>query len=85
MRLGRLAVAKANYGHGVGELMLFHAMWNVGQVDGIIGAVALLVDGKDEEAKRFYLKYEFLELPDRPLTLFLPIARVKGATARAKR
>ncbi len=27
----------------------------------------------------------YLQLPDRPLTLFLPIARVKGATARAKR
>ena len=38
-----------------------------------------------EEAKRFCLKFGFLELPDRPLTLFLPIARVKGATARAKR
>ena len=45
--------------------MLFHAMWNVGQVDAIIGAVALLVDAKDEEAKRFYIKYGFIELPDR--------------------
>ena len=85
VRLGRLAVAKANQGQGVGEYMLFHAMWNVGQVDAIIGTVALLVDAKDGEAKRFYLKYGFLELPDRPLNLFLPISRVKEATARAKR
>lgn len=85
VRLGRLAVARANQRQGVGELILVDAMRNVGQVDAIVGAVALLVDAKDEEAKRFYLKYEFLELPDRPLTLFLPIARVKGAAARAKR
>lgn len=84
-RLGRLAVAKANQGQGVGEQMLFHAMWNVCQVDAIIGAVALLVDAKDEEARRFYVKYGFLELPDRPLHLFLPIARVKEATAGARR
>jgi GNAT superfamily N-acetyltransferase len=81
VRLGRLAVARANQGQRAGEQMLFHAMWNVVQVDAIIGAVLLLVDAKDEEARRFYLKYGFLPLPDRPLTLFLPIARVKQTTA----
>ena len=85
VRLGRLAVAKADQGQGIGEQMLFHAMWNVGQVDAIIGAAALLVDAKDEQAKRFYLRYGFLELPDRPLNLFLPIARVKETTTRGKR
>jgi len=85
VRLGRLAVARANQGRGIGEQMLFHAMWNVGQVDAIIGAVALLVDAKDEEARRFYLKYGFLGLPDRPLNLFLPITRVKEATMPVKR
>ena len=85
VRLGRLAVAKAYQGQGVGEYMLFHTMWNVGQVDAIIGAVALLVDAKDEQAKRFYLKYGFLELADRPLNLFLPIACVKEVATRTKR
>ena len=85
VRSGRLAVARANQGKGAGAQMLLHAMWNVVQVDAIIGAVLLLVDAKDEEARRFYLKYGFLALPDRPLTLFLTIARVKEATARGKR
>lgn len=85
VRLGRLAVAVAYQGQGIGERLLFHAMWNVGQVDAIIGAAALLVDAKDEAAKRFYVKYGFLEFPDRPLNLFLPIARVKEAVARVKR
>lgn len=85
VRLGRLAVAKEYQGQRIGELLLFHAMWNVGQVDAIIGAVALLVDAKDEAAKRFYLKYGFIELPDRPLNLFLPIAGVKEAATRGKR
>ena len=41
-------------------------MWNIGQVDAIIGAAALLVDARDEADKRFYLKYGFIELSDRP-------------------
>ena len=44
--------------------MLADAMRNVLQVDAVVGAVALLVGAKDEEAKRFYLKYGFLDLPD---------------------
>ena len=85
VRLGRLAVAREYQRRGVGELLLFHAMWNVVQVDAIIGAVALLVDAKDELAKRFYLKYGFLELPDRPLNLFLAILRMKEALLHLKR
>jgi GNAT superfamily N-acetyltransferase len=85
VRLGRLAVARANQRQGVGELMLIDAMRNVLHVDAVVGAVALLVDAKNEEAKRFYLKYRFLELSDQPLNLFLPIASVKEATARGKR
>ncbi|MSP98546.1 MAG: GNAT family N-acetyltransferase [Betaproteobacteria bacterium] len=85
VRLGRLAVAAVNQSQGLGEQMLFHAMWNVAQVDGIIGAAALLVDAKDPVSKRFYVKYGFLELPDRTLTLFLPIARVRQAAADVRR
>jgi GNAT superfamily N-acetyltransferase len=85
VRLGRLAVAREYQGQAIGELLLFHAMWNVGQVDAIVGAVALLVDAKDERAKRFYSKYGFLELPDRPLNLFLPITRVREAVSHLKR
>jgi GNAT superfamily N-acetyltransferase len=85
VRLGRLAVARANQRQGVGELMLVDAMRNVVQAHAIVGAVALLVDAKDENVKRFYLKYGFLELSDRPLNLFLPIASVKEAITRGTR
>jgi ribosomal protein S18 acetylase RimI-like enzyme len=81
VRLGRLAVDKTCQRQGLGVQMLFHAMWNVGQVDRIIGAVALFVDAKDEEARRFYLQYGFLQLPERPLNLFLPIERVREIAA----
>lgn len=60
VRLGRLAVARANQRQGIGELMLFDAMRVVCQVDNIVGAVALLVDAKDDNARRFYLEYGIL-------------------------
>ena len=83
VRLGRLAVDRACQSKGLGEQMLFHAMWNVSQVERIIGGVAMLVDAKDDRSKRFYQKYGFLELPDRPLNLFLPIDRVRELAAKA--
>jgi len=43
---------------------------------GDIGIVAMLIDAKDEKAKRFYARYEFESLPDQPLTLWLPMAAV---------
>lgn len=79
VRLGRLAVARANQRQGVGELMLVDAMRKVIKVDAVVGAVAMLVDAKDEGAKRFYLKYKFLDLADRSLNLFAPIAQVRAA------
>lgn len=85
VRLGRLAVARANQRQGVGELMLIDAMRNVVHVDAVIGAVALLVDAKNDEAKRFYLEYRFIEMSEQPLSLFLPIASIKEALARANR
>lgn len=84
VRLGRLAVAREYQGQGVGELLLFHSMWNVAQVDAIVGAAALLVDAKDEAATRFYLKFGFLEFPDRSLNPFLPIARVREVVLQRK-
>lgn len=38
-----------------------------------IGIVAVLIDAKHERAKRFYVRHEFDELPDQPLTLWLPL------------
>ena len=47
-----------------------------------IAAHALLVDAKDEMAAAFYRHHGFLALPDAALTLFLPLAPMRG-TARA--
>jgi GNAT superfamily N-acetyltransferase len=74
IRLGRLAVAIASRGQGLGAALLWDAMERAARVE--IGAFALLVDAKDEGAARFYAQHGFVAFADRPLLLFRPI---KGA------
>ena len=35
--------------------------------------IGLFVDAKDDDAKKFYEKFEFISLPENPLKLFLPL------------
>ena len=42
-----------------------------------IGMIAIIIDAKDANAKRFYLQYEFESLPNQPLTLWLPVGALK--------
>ena len=38
--------------------------------------MAVVVDAKDKEAKDFYLRHDFIEMPGHPNRLFLPMATV---------
>jgi hypothetical protein len=40
-----------------------------------VAAYALLVDAKDEAAKRFYRRFGFVAMRDADLTLYLPLGR----------
>lgn len=70
IRLGRLAVATASRGQGLGAALLWDAMERAAKVE--IGAFALLVDAKDEGAARFYTHHGLTVFADRPLLLFRP-------------
>lgn len=43
---------------------------------GEISAAAVVVDAVDEAAVRFYKRYDFLALSDRPDRLFLPMTTI---------
>jgi GNAT superfamily N-acetyltransferase len=75
-RLARLAVGLEFQGHGLGEDLMMDALNRVLRASGDIGIVAILVDAKDEKARRFYARYEFESLPDQPLALWLPMTAV---------
>ena len=75
VRMGRLAVDQAFKGQGLGAALLADALRRA--VTAEIAAYALVVDAKDETAARFYAHHGFIALPEQPLFLFIPLARVK--------
>lgn len=78
--IGRLAVSKAHAGRGLGADMLSDALRRIAVASQSIGIGAVLVQAKDENAKRFYLACaEFIEYPADSRTLFLPIETVIAA------
>jgi len=75
--IGRLAVSLDHAGKGLGADLLSDALRRIAVASQSIGIGAVLVQAKDEAAKRFYLRCaEFIEYPEDSRTLFLPIATV---------
>jgi predicted GNAT family N-acyltransferase len=75
--LGRLARSLAFRSQRIGELVLMHALKQALDQSKIIASVAVVTDAKDERAVSFYKKYGFVELPDHPNRLFLPMKTIE--------
>lgn len=72
--LGRLAVDLRYRGRGYGRLLLADALFRSVRSD--IASFAIVVDAKDDDARRFYERESFLPFPDYPLKLFRPLADI---------
>lgn len=78
--IGRLAVSRAYAGRGLGADVLADALRRIAVASKSIGIAAVLVQAKDEDAKRFYMACaEFIEFPADSRTLFLPMETVIAA------
>lgn len=75
--IGRLAVDRRRRGERLGEFLLMDALYRSWRQAHEIGAVAVVVEAKDEPARRFYEAYDFRIFPQQPGRLFLPMARVE--------
>lgn len=78
--LAQLAVHRDLRGQGWGKALLVHALRTALDASTLVGAFAVAVDAVDEEAQRFYEKYDFLPL-DRDVRthgrhLFLPMSAI---------
>src|SRR5580704_16317858 len=63
--IGRLAVSHSHAGKGLGADILADALRRIALASQSIGIGAVLVQAKDEAAKRFYMKCaEFIEYPE---------------------
>ncbi|WP_442578874.1 GNAT family N-acetyltransferase [Mesorhizobium sp. ASY16-5R] len=72
--LGRLAVDLRFRGMGYGGYMLADALYR--SVRSEIASFAVIVDAKNDDARRFYERESFLALPDRPNRLFRTMADI---------
>ena len=72
VRLGRLAIATAHQGKGLGAALLIDAIER--SLRSEIVAFAMIVDAKDRSAVRFYRHHGFEAFLSAPMTLYLPLA-----------
>ncbi len=78
MLLTRLAVDRTEQANGIGKGLLKDALLRTVQAADIAGIGALLVHAKDEEAKAWYLKYDFEASPSDPLHLLLLLKDIRS-------
>lgn len=73
--LGRLAVDRRQQGKGYGRFLLADALYRASRSE--VASFAVIVDAKDENARRFYERESFSPLPDQPMKLFRPMADIE--------
>ena len=79
--LGRLAVARAAQGRGLGSTLLADALKRTSRAE--FGVFAMVVDAKDEAAQHFYEHFGFTLLPGESRRSCLPIdAALRRLAAR---
>ena len=71
--LARLAVDRKWQQQGVGKALLKNAMLGVLRAADEIGIRAILVHAKDDTARTFYEKFDFVQSPTDRLHLFIPL------------
>lgn len=75
--LGRLARDKKYNGERLGELLLIDALKSSYNASLAIGSIAIIVYPIDRNAKNFFLKYGFIELPDSK-RMFIPMKTISA-------
>ena len=78
VHLGRLAVDLSYRGNRLGESLLFHFLDVALDVAERIGVFGVDLFAKDDDAKRFYLKYGFIPLQDNSFHFYLPMKTVRA-------
>jgi GNAT superfamily N-acetyltransferase len=82
MLLARLAVDRRWHGQGIGKALLRDAMQRTLQAADIAGIRAFAVHAKDEEARSFYQKFDFVPSPTDPMHLFVLLKDVRRILAK---
>jgi GNAT superfamily N-acetyltransferase len=77
--LARLAVDESEKGTGLGRALLKDALVRSASAADIIAVRAVLVHALNEEAKRFYMRFDFEPSPVHPLHLMLLMKDIRAS------
>ncbi|HWO40034.1 MAG TPA: GNAT family N-acetyltransferase [Candidatus Acidoferrum sp.] len=80
--LGRLAVSENFRGQGIGALLLLDALRRAFGNTREVASAVVVVDAKDERARGFYLRHDFIPLPTQPHRLFYPMKTIEKLFTR---
>lgn len=80
--LARLAVDKSHQGKGLGRALLKDALLRTLQAADIVGIRAIIVHAKNDEARRWYMQWEFEPSPTDPFHLFLLLKDLKAIAGK---
>jgi hypothetical protein len=82
--IARLAHDLAFHGQRIGDLLLLDALRRSSHSARTVASLAVIVDVKDEYARRFYSKYGFFSLPDTQNRMHIPMKTVERLFASAQ-
>lgn len=85
MLLARLAIARHWQGKGLGSGLLKDAMLRTLQAADIAGIRAFAVHAKDDDAKAFYERFDFVASPSDPHHLFRLLKDIRTAVTDLRR
>jgi GNAT superfamily N-acetyltransferase len=74
--LGRLATDQRFQGQGIGASLLADALKRSYEVSQSIGALAVVIQAKNDQAASFYRKHEFISSQTDPHVLMLPMKTI---------
>lgn len=75
--IGRLAISQEFRGQRLGQFLLLDALRRALNQSRHVASAAVIVDAKDESARRFYEHFDFIPLPGAPNRLFLPMKTIE--------
>jgi GNAT superfamily N-acetyltransferase len=74
--LAWLGVSRDRQGRGLGRLLLAQALSDCHEAGKTFAFIAVILDCVNDEAKAFYQKWDFQQLPGHPYRLFLSAAQL---------
>jgi len=77
--IGRLAVSNDYRGYGWGKLLIVDALHRSLSISKATASFAVVVEAIDEEAVKFYQRFDFQAFPDRAFKLFRTMSNIERA------